>query len=92
MAKHVTDGKMRNEAPGWVLVRIERGSERVAEHIVPAALNSSAPTVHLFEHSQDSSFAERFPRLTVFGVACGLLAIALIAEIDCLRDAGYFWR
>ena len=58
----------------------------------PSDSNPSAPVLHLFEYSQPESIPERFPRLTCFAIACGLLATFLIAEIDCLRSAGYFWR
>ena len=46
----------------------------------------------MFEYSQRGSIPERFPRLTCFVIACGLLVTTLLAEIDYLRSSGYFWR
>ena len=58
----------------------------------PSEPYSSAPVLQLFEHSQPESITERFPRLTCLAIACGLITVSLIAEIDCLRASGYFWR
>jgi hypothetical protein len=58
----------------------------------PSEPSLSAPVLHLFEYSQPESIPERFPRLTCLAIACGLIAASLIAEIDCLRGSGYFWR
>ena len=46
----------------------------------------------MFEYCQRGSIPERFPRLTCFAIACALIAVSLIAEIDYLRSSGYFWR
>jgi hypothetical protein len=48
----------------------------------PAIFNQIAP----------ASFAERFPRLTILAVAATILLATLTAEIECLRNSGYFWR
>ena len=61
-------------------------------HSTPSDPNPSAPVLHLFEYSQPESVPERFPRLTCFAIACGLIAASLIAEIDYLHSSGYFWR
>ena len=58
----------------------------------PSEPNPGAPVLHLFEYSQPESVPERFPRLTCLAIACGLIALSLIAEIDYLHSSGYFWR
>jgi len=52
--------------------------------------NSRAP--RLFEYCARATFAERFPRLTCFAISFGLLASALVMEVECLKGSGYFWR
>jgi hypothetical protein len=48
--------------------------------------------LHLFEQIAPASFAERYPRLMVGAVAVTILLATVMAEVDCLRGAGYFWR
>lgn len=50
------------------------------------------PSVHLFRHVASMTVAERFPRLTCFAVFLGLLATAIVTEIECLKGSGYFWQ
>jgi hypothetical protein len=54
--------------------------------------NRSAPVLQSFEQMQPLCFSERFPRFTCFLITCGIFAVALVTEIECLRGAGYFWR
>ncbi|HEY1578233.1 MAG TPA: hypothetical protein VGF82_14280 [Terracidiphilus sp.] len=90
MGKQETETTLKTGETNWILLRIER--EKSAQGDAVKESNANAPAIHLFEYAQHSSFAERFPRLTFFAIACGLLAFALVAEIDCLRGSGYFWR
>lgn len=67
---------------------------------VPSEANSNlAPEEHsnfqaprLFEYNVRTTLAERFPLLTCFAISLGLLASALITEVECLKGSGYFWR
>ena len=45
-----------------------------------------------FAGNAPATFAERFPRLTVGGVALALIMATIGVEIQCLRGAGYFWQ
>lgn len=45
----------------------------------------------LFDTVAPSTFVERFPLLTFFGISCAILAGALFTEIECLKHSGYFW-
>jgi hypothetical protein len=54
--------------------------------------SSVASSLNLFEYIPPTTFAERFPVLTCFAIACTLLAAALMTEIECLQGCGYFWR
>lgn len=92
MGKHETEAPMKNGDTNWILLRIEREGTSAGQRDAVQALNTNSPAIHLFEYAQHSSFAERFPRITFFGIACGLLAFALVAEIDCLSGSGYYWR
>ena len=67
-------------------------ASRHAGPIQPSTVNSRPPVFHLFESAQPMSLPERFPRLTCVAIACCLLLTALVGEIDCLRDSGYYWR
>jgi hypothetical protein len=49
-------------------------------------------TPRLFESIARTTFAERYPLLTVLAISCGLLTAALFTEIECLKGSGYFWR
>jgi hypothetical protein len=46
----------------------------------------------LFQYANRTTFAERYPLLTCIAISFGLLASALIMEIECLKGSGYFWR
>jgi len=54
--------------------------------------SSICPPASLFESVGRTTFTERFPLLTCIVISCGLLAAALITEIECLKGSGYFWR
>ena len=92
MAKQESGNPLKAGETGWILVRIERRGTTTAQRGAAHALKMDSPGLHLLENAQHSSFAERFPRLTFLGIACGLLAFALIAEIDYLSGSGYYWR
>jgi hypothetical protein len=86
----------------WILLRIDRSSSTALSRSSDAAngvsesgdLNneSSSPTADLFRHIAHMTLAERYPVLTCFAVALGLLASAVVTEIECLRGSGYFWQ
>lgn len=50
------------------------------------------PALHLFEHQARATLAERYPVLTCFVICCGMMASAVMVEIECLQRSGYFWR
>lgn len=83
---------LKNAESGWILLRIERPRKTSEQKSASEMMGANPQYSHLFAYAQHRSFAERFPRLTIFGIACVLLGVALIAEIDCLRGSGYFWR
>ena len=47
--------------------------------------------MHLFESVSRITLAERFPVLTCLAIVLGMLATAMITEIECLKGSGYFW-
>jgi len=49
-------------------------------------------TPPLFQYANQTTFPERYPLLTCLAISFGLLASALIMEIECLKGSGYFWR
>lgn len=53
--------------------------------------DATFPVTHLFEYVSRTTIAERFPVLTCFVIALGMLATAVITEIECLKGSGYFW-
>lgn len=84
------DLNIDTQTSGWILLRIERSREKPA--LTTGNSQAKQRVFPSFEYAQHISFAERFPRLTFFVIACGLLAAALITEIDCLQGSGYFWH
>jgi hypothetical protein len=53
---------------------------------------STSPSLHLFEYMPRITFAERYPVVMCLAIAFTLLASAVLAEVECLRRSGYFWR
>lgn len=45
----------------------------------------------LFDYIARTTFAERYPLLTLFAISFGLMACALMTEVECLKGSGYFW-
>jgi hypothetical protein len=78
--------------PSWTSSEQNSNLAREADvDLTPRAyLNSQTP--RMFEYSAQTTLAERFPRLTCFAISFGLLASALITEVECLKGSGYFWR
>lgn len=71
----------------------------ISRGLVSAGIVARSQTLHegvlvfrSLEQSRPMASSERFPRLTCFLVSCGIVAAALVTEIDCLRGAGYYWR
>jgi hypothetical protein len=50
------------------------------------------PRPGLFDHIARTTFAERYPLLTLFAISVGLMACALMTEVEYLKGSGYFWR
>jgi hypothetical protein len=46
----------------------------------------------LFDNIAQTTFAERYPLLTLFAISVGLMACALMTEVEYLKGSGYFWR
>ena len=62
--------------------------------VVPNATTVSAEISRpgLFNYIARTTFAERYPVLTLFAISFGLMACALMTEVECLKGSGYFWR
>lgn len=82
----------------WLLIdenRLSAGEKALGRPESRAAVDTSADIcshLNLFEQIAPPSFAERFPRLMFCAVAATILLATVMAEVDCLRGAGYFWR
>ncbi len=84
---------VRTSKSSWIAVPVdqsEKPSDAAASEA--AALRNSAP--HLFAQAsgERAGFTERFPRLTITMIALLLFSVSIAAEVEMLRNAGYFWR
>jgi hypothetical protein len=44
-----------------------------------------------FAGNAPATFAERYPRLMVSAVSVAVVVAAIMAEVECLHAAGYYW-
>jgi hypothetical protein len=77
--------------PSWTSSEFNLKLPREAVNPAPKEY-SNFQNPKMFEYSVRTTLPERFPRLTCFAISFGLLASALIMEIECLKGSGYFWR
>jgi ABC-type Fe3+-siderophore transport system permease subunit len=75
---------VRTSKSSWVAVPI---------HQTTPAADAPAPS-RLFAQATGSNvkFSERFPRLMIAMIAGAIFMISVVAEVEMLRNAGYFWR
>jgi hypothetical protein len=88
---------VRTSKSSWVAVPINRTSPAAAStrEPEPDMLRSAAPVqTRLFAQATGSQarFSERFPRLTIAMIAGLLFTASVAAEVEMLRNAGYFWK
>ena len=74
------------------LMRVNLNVRNEASSNLAIGPDSHAASPRLFDNVARTTIGERFPFLTCFAVCFGLLASALITEIECLKGSGYFWR
>jgi hypothetical protein len=91
---------VRTSKSSWVAVHINHsepapdGATYSREPESAILRNGASAPARLFADSVAAhvAFSERFPRLTIAMIALGLFAVSITAEIECLRQAGFFWR
>lgn len=90
---------VRTSKSSWIAVPINRNSPAAdgAAYTEPGAdlLRNAAPApARLFAHAtgSHSKFSERFPRLTIAMIAGLIFTVCVAAEVEMLRNAGYFWK
>lgn len=73
----------------WTAVHVNQNDVETSE-----VRSSEAEPTAIFAETTvaRSAFAERFPRLTIAMISLGLFAVSLTAEVEWLRQAGYYWR
>ena len=92
---------------GWISIRINEAQApyvsgvqtpldfemRYSENVQREVSSRAPATFRLFEYAQQipATLPERFPRLTFFAIAVGLLVSAVAVELDYLHGAGYYW-
>ncbi len=76
--------------PSWTSTEGNSFPREADLNLAPEAY-SNYHNPRMFEYSARTTLAERFPRLTCFAISFGLLASALITEVECLKGSGYFW-
>jgi hypothetical protein len=90
---------VRTSKSSWIAVPVNQigSTDEAAFKREPEAaiLRGAAPTSgRLFAEAAGSQvrFQERYPRLTIAMIAFALFTISVTAEIEMLRNSGYFWR
>lgn len=91
---------VRVSKSSWVAVHASRsgdGNVYVPEPESTVLLSNASNESHaeqMFSQtaSGQTSFTERFARLTIAMIAFALLAISATAEVEMLRRAGYLWQ
>ncbi len=88
---------VRTSKSSWIAVPINRTSPagNGTAYTEPGAdlLSKPAPA-RLFAQASGShvKFSERFPRLTIAMIAGIIFTFSVAAEVEMLRNAGYFWK
>lgn len=91
---------VKTSKSSWVAVpkdQTVQGADGTVSRREPdaASLRNVAPVSgRLFAQASgaDAKFAERFPRLTIALITLAIFSISITAEVELLRQAGYFWR
>lgn len=99
MTKGIHTGFVPTSTSSWVNVHVKYTGHALSMHShvhEPQGLSISglaAPAANFFESSVSSrsSLTERHPRLTIAAAAFALVAFIVIAEIEYLHSAGYYW-
>jgi len=90
---------VRTSGSSWVAVHANPEAAVAADAAescaaAPVSRSSMHATGRLFAQATAAriAFAERFPRLTIALISVALGAASLTAEVEWLRQAGYYWR
>lgn len=84
----------------WVAVPVNREkladiSKHKVREVEPQSLSvggSNGSSIFTQQTEEHAGFTERFPRLTIAMIAFVLFAVSVTAEVECLHQAGYYWR
>jgi hypothetical protein len=84
---------VRTSKSSWIAVPAHQ-TEQAADGTYRLRESDAALSGRLLAQASGKhpKFTERFPRLTIAMIAFALFTISVTAEIELLRNAGYFWR